>query len=154
CVVNQRFTTVALSTRAVLPVPTPTTTPQRRYRFAPSLTLGRAENLAEPWCLSTPSSRPSPAQRRALSGTTRARVPPLPPSPHGEPLSDVGYGAPWERPREIWIKSGGSYSVSPSVQTAPKNPRTISRSLYKVEDYVHRHEKASKKLTSLQVMSP
>src|SRR5262249_28924246 len=34
CVVNQRFTTVALSTRAVLPVPTPTTTPQRRYRWS------------------------------------------------------------------------------------------------------------------------
>jgi hypothetical protein len=29
-VVNQRFTTVALRTRAVLPVLTPTTTPQRR----------------------------------------------------------------------------------------------------------------------------
>jgi hypothetical protein len=28
------LTTVALSTRAVLPVPTPTTTPQRRYSWS------------------------------------------------------------------------------------------------------------------------
>ena len=86
--------------------------------FASSITLCRAENLAEPWCLSAPSSRASPAQRRALSGATRARVPPLPPSPHDEKLSDVGYGKQWERLREIWIKSGGRYSVSPAVSGA------------------------------------